>query len=73
MGSDSVNTLFTIGLTQDNAIQLLGEGDGLTTYPSLWKSYFDSSLAAVSEINRPTRKVIITNKVITGDLLLQRL
>ncbi|KAI0402538.1 glutaminase GtaA [Xylaria palmicola] len=42
-----VNTLFTIGLTQDNAIQLLGQGSGLTTYPSLWKSYFSSELAAV--------------------------
>ncbi|KAI0505937.1 glutaminase GtaA [Xylaria bambusicola] len=48
VGSDSVNTLFTIGLTQDNAIQLLGEGSGLTTYPALWKSYFDSDLAAVT-------------------------
>ncbi|KAI1362352.1 glutaminase GtaA [Xylaria arbuscula] len=48
VGSSSVNTLFTIGLTQDNAIQLLGAGEDLTTYPSLWKSYFDSSLAAMT-------------------------
>ncbi|KAI1178624.1 glutaminase GtaA [Nemania sp. FL0916] len=44
----SVNILFTIGLTQDNAIQLLGEGSDLTTYPSLWKSYFSSDLDAVT-------------------------
>ncbi|KAI1434171.1 glutaminase GtaA [Xylaria sp. CBS 124048] len=44
----SVNTVFTIGLTQDDAIQLLGKGSGLTTYPSLWKSYFKSGLAAMT-------------------------
>ncbi|KAI1303429.1 glutaminase GtaA [Xylaria venustula] len=48
VGEDSVNTLFTIGLTQDNAVQLLGAGTNLTTYPSLWTSYFDSDLAAVT-------------------------
>ncbi|KAI0455038.1 glutaminase GtaA [Xylaria acuta] len=48
VSSNSINTLFTIGLTQDNAIQLLGEGSGLTTYPSLWKSYFSSDLDAVT-------------------------
>ncbi|KAI1429181.1 glutaminase GtaA [Xylaria sp. FL1777] len=48
VGGDSVNTLFTIGITQDNAVQLLGAGSGLTTYPSLWTSYFDSDLAAVT-------------------------
>ncbi|TGJ82139.1 hypothetical protein E0Z10_g6633 [Xylaria hypoxylon] len=48
VSGDSVNTLFTIGLTQDNAVQLLGEGSDLTTYPSLWTSYFDSDLAAVT-------------------------
>ncbi|KAJ2990661.1 hypothetical protein NUW58_g2838 [Xylaria curta] len=48
VSKNSVDTLFTIGLTQDNAIQLLGEGSGLTTYPSLWKSYFKSELAAVT-------------------------
>ncbi|KAI1350904.1 glutaminase GtaA [Xylaria sp. FL0043] len=48
VGGDSVNTLFTIGLTQDNAVQLLGEGTDLTTYPSLWTSYFDSDLDAVT-------------------------
>ncbi|KAI0206870.1 glutaminase GtaA [Astrocystis sublimbata] len=44
----SINTLFTIGLTQENAIQLLGEGEGLTTYPSLWTSYFSSDVEAVT-------------------------
>ncbi|KAI5922664.1 glutaminase GtaA [Camillea tinctor] len=48
VGDDAVSRLFTIGLTQDNAIQLLGEGSSLTTYPSLWKSYFDNDLDAVS-------------------------
>ncbi|KAI1811419.1 glutaminase GtaA [Poronia punctata] len=48
VSGSTVNTLFTIGLTQDNAVKLLGEGDDLTTYPSLWKSYFDSGLDAVT-------------------------
>ncbi|KAI2624087.1 glutaminase GtaA [Xylaria nigripes] len=44
----SVNTLFTIGLTQDDAVKLLGKGSDLTTYQSLWKSYFPSDLAAMT-------------------------
>ncbi|KAI1500769.1 glutaminase GtaA [Biscogniauxia marginata] len=48
VGGDTVSKLFTIGLTQDNAIQLLGEGSDLTTYPSLWKSYFGTDLEAVT-------------------------
>ncbi|KAK8083629.1 hypothetical protein PG996_002410 [Apiospora saccharicola] len=48
VGSESVSTLFSIGLTQDNAISFLGEGDGLTSVPSLWKSYFSSSLDAMT-------------------------
>ncbi|KAI1121927.1 glutaminase GtaA [Nemania abortiva] len=48
VSSKSVNTLFTIGITQDDAIQLLGQGDGLTTYHSLWTDYFKSDLDAVT-------------------------
>ncbi|KAI0101780.1 glutaminase GtaA [Nemania sp. FL0031] len=48
VSSKSVNTLFTIGVTQDDAIQLLGQGDGLTTYHSLWTDYFKSELEAVT-------------------------
>ncbi|KAI1186805.1 glutaminase GtaA [Nemania serpens] len=48
VSGSSVDTLFTIGLTQDDAIQLLGAGSNLTTYPSLWKSYFSSDLDAVT-------------------------
>ncbi|KAI1487959.1 glutaminase GtaA [Biscogniauxia mediterranea] len=48
VGDDAVSRLFTIGLTQDDAIQLLGKGNNLTTYPSLWKSYFDSGLEAAT-------------------------
>lgn len=47
VGGSTVSTVFSIGLTQDDAIQLLGEDEGLTTYPSLWKSYFGSGLDAV--------------------------
>ncbi|KAL6709069.1 hypothetical protein ACN47E_001885 [Coniothyrium glycines] len=47
IGSEAKSSLFTIGLCQDEAIQFLGK-DGLTTLPSLWKSYFDSDLAALS-------------------------
>ncbi|KAI0134147.1 glutaminase GtaA [Xylariales sp. AK1849] len=48
VGADSVSTLFSLGLTQDNAITFLGEGDDLTTVPSLWKSYFSTDLDAVT-------------------------
>ncbi|KAI1194718.1 glutaminase GtaA [Nemania serpens] len=44
----SVDSLFTIGHTQDDAVQLLGKGKDLTTYQSLWKSYFSSDLDAVT-------------------------
>jgi hypothetical protein len=47
VGSDVKSNLFTLGLCQDEAIQFLG-ADGLTTLPSLWKSYFDDDLAALS-------------------------
>jgi hypothetical protein len=47
IGSDAKKQLFTIGLCQDDAIQFLG-ADGLTSLPSLWKSYFTDDLAAVS-------------------------
>lgn len=48
VGSKAVSTVYTIGLTQDNAISFLGEGTSLTTVPSLWKSYFSSSIDAVT-------------------------
>lgn len=54
VGSESVSTLFSIGLTQDNAISFLGEGEGLTSVPALWKSYFSSSLDAVCIHSTPT-------------------
>lgn len=47
VGSEAKSNLFTIGLCQDEAIQFLG-ADGLTTLPSLWKSYFSDDLAALS-------------------------
>lgn len=47
VGSSPTSTLFSIGLCQDDAIQFLG-ADGLTTLPSLWKSYFSDDLAALS-------------------------
>ncbi|KAK7754712.1 hypothetical protein SLS62_003270 [Diatrype stigma] len=48
VGSSTVSTVFSIGIAQENAVQLLGEGDGLTTYPSLWTSYFDTGLDAMT-------------------------
>ncbi|KAI5860315.1 glutaminase A [Durotheca rogersii] len=50
VGASHVSTLYTIGVTQGDAIQLLGEGEGgsLTTYPSLWKSYFNSDVEAMT-------------------------
>ncbi|KAI2470956.1 glutaminase A [Annulohypoxylon bovei var. microspora] len=48
VGSDSISTLYSIGMTQDGAINLLGEGSDLTTYPALWNSYFDSDIDAMT-------------------------
>ncbi|KAI1081380.1 glutaminase A [Whalleya microplaca] len=48
VGAASVSTLYSIGITQDNAINLLGKESNLTTYPSLWKSYFGSDVEAMT-------------------------
>ncbi|KAI1463944.1 glutaminase GtaA [Daldinia caldariorum] len=48
VGSSTVSTLYTLGMTQEGAINLLGEGSDLTTYPALWQSYFDSAVDAVT-------------------------
>ncbi|KAI0137937.1 glutaminase A [Hypoxylon sp. NC0597] len=48
VGSASVSTLYSIGMTQDGAINLLGEGSDLTTYPALWNSYFGSDVEAMT-------------------------
>jgi hypothetical protein len=48
VGGDSVSTVFSIGLAQDNAISFSGEGDSMTSVPSLWKSYFSSAKAAMT-------------------------
>lgn len=47
VGSDAKSSLFTLGLCQDEAIQFLG-ANGLTTLPSLWKSYFGNDITALS-------------------------
>ncbi|KAI4630367.1 hypothetical protein J4E80_001302 [Alternaria sp. BMP 0032] len=47
VGSDVKSQLYTIGLCQDDAIQFLG-ADGLNNVPSLWKSYFEDDLTALS-------------------------
>jgi hypothetical protein len=46
-GVQPTNTLFTIGLLQQPAIQFLG-AQGLTTLPGLWTSYFGTEDSAVS-------------------------
>ena len=56
VGSDAVSTLYSIGMTQDGAINLLGEGSNLTTYPALWNSYFSSDVDAVSFFPCSVRK-----------------
>ncbi|KAK6951258.1 hypothetical protein Daesc_007789 [Daldinia eschscholtzii] len=48
VGSSTVSTLYTLGMTQEGAINLLGEGSDLTTYPALWQSYFDSAVDALT-------------------------
>ncbi|KAF1957920.1 DUF1793-domain-containing protein [Byssothecium circinans] len=47
VGASIRSILFSIGLAQDLAIQFLG-ANGQTTIPSLWKSYFNDDLAALS-------------------------
>jgi hypothetical protein len=50
VGGQSASTLFSLGYTQDNAISFLGQGSGMTSVPSLWKSYFSNDIDAVSAI-----------------------
>jgi hypothetical protein len=47
VGSTATSNLFTIGLCQSDAIQFLGK-DGLKNVPSLWRSYLNDDLAALS-------------------------
>jgi hypothetical protein len=72
VSKSSVNTLFTIGLTQDNAVQLLGDdpNGNLTTYQSLWKSYFGSDLDAVSKNPNSLLNTTLVIDKTTGYLLL---
>lgn len=44
----SVDTLFTLGLTQEQAIQFDGQA-GIVPLNSLWTSYFSSETDAVSD------------------------
>lgn len=64
----SVSTLYTLGLTQEKAIQFDGS-TGIVPLNSLWKSYFSSETDAVSS------PVLKNHKILTdlGFLLLQRL
>ncbi|KAI1336792.1 glutaminase A [Xylariaceae sp. FL0016] len=48
VSESSVSKLFALGLTQDEAISLLGSGSNLTIYDSLWKSYFDTDIEAMT-------------------------
>jgi hypothetical protein len=49
VGSSSVNTLFSLGLCQNDAIQFDGK-NGVVSLPSLWTSYFSDDFAAVGSI-----------------------
>jgi hypothetical protein len=64
VGAQSVSTLFSLGLTQDNAISFLGEGSSLTSVPSLWKSYFSSGLDAVRSFGHNVEKKAPTDHAI---------
>ncbi|GME48215.1 Six-hairpin glycosidase-like protein [Neofusicoccum parvum] len=46
VSSNSVNTLFTLGLCQQEAIQFAGS-DGYLPRPSLWTDYFSDDVAAL--------------------------
>lgn len=47
VGTTAVSTLFSLGITQEEAIQFTG-ASGTVAVPSLWTSYFSSETAAVS-------------------------
>jgi len=47
VGSSSASALFQISLHQENAIQFLG-ANGVQPVPSMWTSYFDDEIKAVS-------------------------
>lgn len=47
VAAGSVSTLFTLGLTQEEAVQFDGSG-GVVSLPSLWTSYYPTDTAAVS-------------------------
>jgi len=50
VGSSPVESLFTLGLMQKNAVQFLG-ANGINPLPSLWGDYFgDDELEAVSSM-----------------------
>jgi hypothetical protein len=51
VGSKATSNVFTIGLCQSDAIQFLGK-DGLKNVPSLWKSYYNDDLAALSYFHK---------------------
>jgi hypothetical protein len=46
VGASAVSTLFSLGLTQEQAVQFSG-ASGVTPLPSLWTSFFNNDLAAV--------------------------
>lgn len=47
VGAAEVSTLFTLGLTQESAIQFDG-ADGIVSVPSLWASYYSTELDALA-------------------------
>ncbi|KAJ5154601.1 uncharacterized protein N7500_010040 [Penicillium coprophilum] len=53
--SSPVSTLFSLGLTQDQAIQYEG-ASGYGPVPSLWRSYFSTELAALSYFHHDYRE-----------------
>lgn len=49
VGATTVSTIFSLGLTQEQAIQFDG-ASGNVSVPSLWTSYFSTELDAVSQV-----------------------
>jgi len=47
VGAAEVSTFFTLGLTQESAIQFDG-ADGIVSVPSLWASYYSTELDALA-------------------------
>lgn len=55
VGKNGVETLFTLGLAQAEAIQFAGANKAVAAVPSLWTSFYQNDLTAVRILIRASR------------------